>query len=47
MVTHDIAPVSGTIPVSAIPLEEYLKIFLCVLETLFLVTGRTLVLVRE
>ncbi len=27
-----IAPVSGTIPVSVIPLEEYLKIFLCVLE---------------
>ena len=28
----DIAPVSGTIPVSVIPFEEYLKIFLCVLE---------------
>ena len=32
-----IAPVSGTTPVSAIPFEEYLKIFLCVPEiaTLF------------
>ncbi len=27
-----IVPVSDTIPVSVIPLEEYLKIFLCVLE---------------
>jgi len=27
-----IAPVSGTVQVSAIPLEEYLKMFLCVLE---------------
>ena len=32
-----VSRISGTIPVSGIPLEEYLKIFLCVLEigTLF------------
>ena len=26
------SPVTGTIPVSTIPFEEFLKIFLCVLE---------------
>ncbi len=36
MVNHDITPVSGTIPVSVIPIEKYLKIFPCVLEKVFL-----------
>ncbi len=30
--SRHIVPVSDTIPVSVIPLEEYLRIFLCVLE---------------
>jgi hypothetical protein len=32
MVNHDILHQNRVRPVSAIPLEEYLKIFLCVLE---------------